>query len=159
MATWAGVCMLVGAGGTHAGTVEVAYTGADQYTDVGRGRDREQVEWALTQHLQKLGATGLPADLTLKIEVTDIDLAGEVRPWHHAWPNVRVMRGTTDWPRITLRFTLQRGAEVIDQGEAQVADMAYLAAGRSLSIDSGDGLFHEKRMLSAWFAKRFAGKA
>lgn len=154
----AGASLFIGTGAAHAGSVEVTYTGADQYTDAGRGRDLEQVEWALTQHLQKLGATGLPADVTLKIEVTDIDLAGEVRPWRGLWRDVRVMRGTTDWPRIELGFSLERGGQVVDSGKERVADLAYLAVGSSVHLDSSEGLFFEKRMLSNWFAKRFSGK-
>ena len=96
---------LAGCSIAHAGTVDVKYVQDGQYTDAGRGRDLEQVEWSLTQHLQQLGAKSLPARQTLSIEVLDIDLAGELRPWHRVWPDARVMRGSTDWPRIKLHFS------------------------------------------------------
>jgi hypothetical protein len=149
---------LAGCGIAHAGTVDVKYVQDGQYTDAGRGRDLEQVEWSLTQHLQQLGAKSLPARQTLSIEVLDIDLAGELRPWHRVWPDARVMRGSTDWPRIKLHYTLREGEQVLSTGEEQVADMAYLTGGRSWGLHEGQSLYHEKRMLSEWFARRFTGR-
>lgn len=146
---------LVGAQPALAGQVDVKYLKADQYTDAGRGSDLEQVESALTEHLRKLGATSLPANQNLSIEVLDIDLAGDIRPWRRVWPDVRVMRGNTDWPRISLRYTLREGDKVLSTAEEPVADMAYLFGGRSWGLHQGENLYYEKRMLSEWFAKRF----
>jgi len=146
---------LVGAQQALAGQVDVQYLKADEYTDAGRGRDLEQVESALTAHLRQLGAAALPANQTLGIEVLDIDLAGDIRPWRRVWPDVRVMRGNTDWPRISLRFTLREGDKVLSTAEDAVADMAYLFGGRSWGLHQSEYLYYEKRMLSDWFAKRF----
>ncbi len=149
--------LTAGAQQVLAGQVDVNYLKADEYTDAGRGSDLERVEAALTEHLRKLGAAMLPAQQSLSIDVLDIDLAGEIRPWRQVWPDVRVMRGNTDWPRISLRYTLRDGDKVLSTAAEPVADMSYLFGGRSWGLHQGEKLFYEKRMLSRWFAQRFSG--
>lgn len=148
-------CTLLAAAAVHAATVEVRFIDPASYADAGRDvRSREEVQAALTQHLQKLGAP-LPADQHLLIEVLDIDLAGELEPFHRAWPDLRVMRGRTDWPRITLRYSLRDASRVLASGEERVADMAYLMPSRLSSRYEGDAYGYEKAMLARWFQERF----
>ena len=139
----------------HAGVVEVKYIDAEKYTDAGHGRALEEVETGLTRHLQQLGQTQLPASRSLAIEILDIDLAGEIRPWHRLWPDTRVMRGRVDWPRISLRYTLREGDRVVSEGKEDVADMSYLQRSQWRGIEEGSALGYERRMLSDWFHERF----
>ena len=44
----------------------------------------------------------------MKIEVLDIDLAGELEWWHGPY-DIRYLRSYT-WPRIKLRYTLKEAA-------------------------------------------------
>ena len=139
-------------GTAHAATVEVRYVEADNFTDIGRSPwDRERALKALTAHLQKLGQT-LPEPQTLRLDVTDVDLAGDIRPW--GWHEVRVLRGQADWPLITLRYTLLEGERTLKSGEVRLSDLAYMQSltGRDRP---GDELAVEKRMVRRWFADTF----
>lgn len=138
-----------------AGTVKVAFVEADKFTDIGRGAgDREATLKALEQHLQRLGQRHLADGQTLTLEITDVDLAGSLKPWRRSAEEVRVVKGTADWPRITLRYVLEAPGQAVKRGEAQVADMTY--TGHIGSHGSGDALRYEKQMLDAWFKSTFA---
>ena len=151
-ATIAMVPLLLAASAANAATVEVRYIEPDNFSDLGRSSwDRERAMGALTAHLQKLGQ-GLPEAQTLRFEITDIDLAGDIRPW--GWHELRVLRGQADWPRINLRYTLVEGQRTLNSGEAQLSDLSYM---QSLSgrDRSGEELAFEKRMVRRWFADTF----
>lgn len=141
------------AGAAQAASVEVRYLEPDNFADLGRSSwDRERAMKSLTAHLQKLGQT-LPDGQTLRLEVTDIDLAGEIRPW--GWHELRVLRGQADWPQISLRYTLLQGERTLKSGEARLADLAYMQtlSGRDRP---GEELAVERRMMRRWFADTFA---
>jgi len=73
---------LVLASTAQAGTVTVAYTGdVQQYADAGATPwDRDTNLKDLQNFIQSLGPKYLPADRSVRIEVLDVDLAGDVRP-------------------------------------------------------------------------------
>lgn len=132
-----------------AGQVEVSYVKPDDFSDAGRGViDRERTMAGLTQYLQQLGKR-LPDGQTLRLEVTDIDLAGETYPGR--WiSDLRVLRGGADWPRLSLRYTLLDGGRALKAGDARLSDPAYMFSHRSqVAVDSELG--YEKRMLKQWF--------
>ena len=151
------VLAFAAAGAVHAGTVNVSYAPDTQFTDAGPtpwARDTTLHE--LQSHLQALGQRYLAADRSLSIEVLDVDLAGETRPGARL-RDVRVARGGADWPRITLRYTLQAKGQTLRSGEETVSDMNYL---RHLPDNYGQGsLGAEKRMLDEWFKQRFVTSA
>lgn len=147
---------LLCAGLAQAGTVEVQFEQPDRYTDAGTQRDAMAVQTTLRGILQTLGTDRLPASQTLRVAITDVDLAGEIAPPTRQMQNVRVMGRTTDWPRISLRYTLLDGTRVLAEGSEVVTDMAYLS--RATRPDSGS-LPYEQRMLSDWFDSRFVRAA
>ena len=150
--TTAAAAMLLASSAAAAASVEVRYVEPDNFADIGRGTfDRERTMNALTAHLQKLGQT-LPDGQTLRLDVTDIDLAGEIRPW--GWHELRVLRGQADWPRISLRYTLLEGERTLKSGEVRLSDLAYMQTlhGRDRP---GEELAVEKRMVRRWFAETF----
>jgi hypothetical protein len=141
----------------HAGTVNVSYAQNTQFTDAGATPwDRDTTMHELQSHLQALGQRYLPADRSLNIEVLDVDLAGETRPGARL-RDVRVARGGADWPRITLRYSLQANGQTLRSGEETVSDMNYL---RHLPNNYDQrSLGAEKRMLDEWFKQRFVASA
>jgi len=141
------------AGLAQAGTVEVSFVQPERYSDAGHGTDAEATRKTLDQHLQALGQTGLPAQQRLKIEILDIDLAGETRPMLNLSSDLRVVKGRADWPRIHLRYTLSDGAQTLGSGDESISDMAYLM--RSRVNDRSDSLPYERRLLSDWFRSHF----
>ena len=136
-----------------AGTVEVTYVEPEKFSDIGFGTvDRDITLRQVTALLQEF-ATKLPDGQTLKLEITNINLAGEIRHGHGR--DVRVLRGMADWPEVSLRYTLQEGSRTIKSGDAKIYDMAYQQSSTSLNT-VGTNLPYERRMLREWFAKTFA---
>jgi hypothetical protein len=150
--------LVLAAGAVHAaGTVQVAFIEPERFADV---RDRAHTSKehlaTLERVLVETAAPHVPDGRTLKIEVLDVDLAGEVRPGLRAW-DLRILSGRADWPRITLRWTLDGpNPGTARSGEAVVQDMAYLQ--RVAPRLSDGGLVYERRMLDEYFRKEF-GKA
>ena len=138
-----------------AGTVKVAFVEAERFTDAGRSQsDRAANLRVLEQHLGALGQRLLADGQSLTLEITDVDLAGSLKPWRHSAEEIRVVRGMADWPRITLRYSLESPGQTVRRGEAQIADMNY--TGHIATYGSGDPLRYEKQMLDAWFRSTFA---
>lgn len=130
------------------GQVEVTWIEPDHFADAGRSViDRERTMSALGDHLKRWGRL-LPDGQTLKLEVLDLNLAGEIEPY--GWHQVRVLRGRADWPQMKLRYSLQTPGGTLKAGEADLADMHYRLG------DRGSELAFEKRMLDKWFKQTIA---
>jgi hypothetical protein len=135
-----------------AGKVDVSYVAPEKFTDIGFGSvEREHTLSELTGIFNAL-ASFLPDDQTLRIEVLDVDLAGDVFP--RSTREVRVLRGTVDWPQVTLRYTLLAGGSTLKSGQERVRDMSYMFSRRGLT-NVGSNLPYEKRMLEYWFREQF----
>lgn len=148
------LCVLLGAAAPAlAGSVEVKFVDAERYADAGNSKWDEPANLkTLATHLQSLGTRYLPADQKLNVEVLDVDLAGEKR-WRRG-QELRILRGRADWPRITLRYTLQDAAgNTLRQSEETVSDPAYQQRG---AFGEQEPLRYEKQMLDDWFRKSFA---
>ncbi len=144
------------AGAAHAaGSVQVSFVKPENFADIrDRTYSREQNLNALEQVITSAAQPYVADGQTLKIEVLDVDLAGEVRPGARAY-DVRVLRGRADWPRITLRWSIDGASP--RSGETVVQDMAYLQ--RIPPAMSGTALVYERRMLDDWFRTQFAKAA
>lgn len=130
------------------GQVEVTWVEPDNFADAGRSVvDRERTLGALGDHVKRW-ARLLPDGQTLRIEVLDVNLAGEIEPW--GWHQVRVLRGRADWPQMKLRYTLQANGSTLKAGEAKLSDMHYRLGDRNSELG------FEKRMLDKWFKATLA---
>lgn len=146
---------LLASSAAWAGT-EVHFSKPDQFTDVPFDpHEREDVLKELTQHFEKLGAA-LPPGRTLKIDVTDVDLAGRENPSLRAGQDIRVMNGRVDWPRMRLHYVLEQDGKVISSGDAALSDMSYLS--RINPYFSTEKLRYEKLMIDDWFSDTFGVK-
>jgi hypothetical protein len=135
------------------GSVQVSFVQPSNFSDVRDSAHRtEDTLAALQRHFEVIGAQFLAAGQTLKIEVLDVDLAGEVRHGMRA-NDIRVLRGRADWPRLQLRYTLESPGAAAKRGAATLADMAYLE--RSLPLLNNEALPYERRMLEDWFKAEF----
>ncbi len=148
---------LLAAGPAYAGSVDVQFEDPDRYSDIGPRRDAAAVQQQLRDILAALAAERLPAAQTLRLVITDVDLAGDIPPSTRLLHDVRVMGKRPDWPRISLRYTLQDGERLLAEGSAVVSDMAYLQ--RSARLVGNQRLPYEQRMLSDWFDSRFGKPA
>jgi hypothetical protein len=105
-------------------------------------------------YLRSLGDRYLPPQVTLRIEILDISLAGRSGEAGRAvWP-VRSMTGEADWPRFELRYTVEASDGTSSPVEETVVDRNYLRRlewrYRSLTLP------YEMRTLEEWFKVRFA---
>jgi len=146
--------LLVAAASAHAaGSVQVSFVKPDSFADVRDGAHRTEDHLAaLQRHLEEVGAQYLAQGQVLKVEVLDVDLAGEVRYGARA-NDIRVLRGRADWPRVQLRYTLEAAGATTRSGAANVTDMAYLQ--RMSPLQANQALPYERRMLEDWFKVEF----
>ncbi len=153
--TWLAALALAAGSSAWAG-VQVTFDKPDDYSDVPfSSRDREQVLAGLGNHFTWLGKS-LPPGQDLRIEITDVDLAGREDPARRGAFDVRVMTGRADWPRLRLRYTLEQHGKVIASGNAYLSDMSYLQHINRYSRN--DALRYEKRMIDDWFKNTFGVK-
>ena len=139
-----------------AGSATVTFTHPENFRDMPYDRyDRDDVLKELAGHFIKLAAK-LPAGQDLKVEVTDVDLAGQIEPNLRYPRDWRLLRGGADFPTMKLRFTLTENGKVLASGEEYINDMAYLQ--RMNRYFSNDPLRYEKQMVDDWFKDRIAAR-
>jgi hypothetical protein len=136
--------------------VQVSFEPQGRFVDAGETpHDIERTQAELTRHLQALGQRQLPAGSTLKLVVTEIDLAGEVPRRRADAP--RVLNGRADRPRLVLRYEYTRADGRVEPGEAVLSDLDYLD--RRPPVSAGTTLPYEKRLIDEWFRQRFGAAA
>ncbi len=136
-----------------AGTAECTFRAPEQWRDAGRTPlERERTGEAVAQIFRSLAAR-LPAGQTLKVDLTDVDLAGETRFTPQG--DLRVLRGA-DWPRLDFSYSLETEGRVLASGTASRADLDYQSG--ALRAAGGD-LPYERRLLERWFTRTFATAA
>jgi len=150
------VTAIVGIAAPAAAEVRVDFLAPETYRDAGLyqrlgERAREPALRNVREHLESLGERYLLPGQTLRVEILDIDLAGEIE-WWHTGSDIRYLRNVTS-PRIQLRYVLEENGRVAEEAEEWISDPAYLFMGTS-SYGRGP-MAHEKRMISRWFRSRF----
>lgn len=150
----AAAALLFGAAGSATAAASVKYAQPEHFADVPFATtDRERVLKELSGHFDTLAAK-LPPGQELKVEVLDVDLAGQVRYDYPSNPNLRVLRGQADWPQMRFRYTIEQDGKVVKSGEERVSDMSYLQ--RMNRYTGSDTLRYEKQMLDDWFKQAVA---
>jgi hypothetical protein len=140
------------AGGASA-AVTVTFSHPENYRDLPFATaDRERVLKDLGEYFASLGKD-LPAGQDLRVEVTDLDMAGRIHPNFRGVQDLRILRGGADWPHMALRYSLESNGRVIAGGEEHLSDMTYLD--RINRYSDGDTLRYEKRMIDDWFKNKF----
>lgn len=99
-------------------------------------------------------AAALPDNQTLKVTVTDVDLAGDIEYFHRWYPfGLRVIRNV-DVPRLEFSYELRdANGEVIKAGEENIRDLNF--RGQVLVQRNLEPLDYEREMISEWYAKTF----
>lgn len=151
-------CVLLSAfsGLAHAGDAKLKWGNLDNFTDVSPGyelkdafRERLMKEFGLVfSNFSKK----LPDGYQLDVTVSDVDLAGDVRPSMSSANHIRFMT-TIYWPRMKFHYELRNDKnEVVSAGDEELRDMDYLGRVR---IPSGQTSFeYEEKMISDWFRKQ-----
>ena len=134
--------------------VDVTFNAPETYTDQDfrNATKRRGILNTFEKHFDRLGDRYLKPGQTLRIQVLNIDLAGDREPWRRGFGDARVLRETTP-PRFKLRYALVENGKVVAKGQETVTDAAYLW---KASPQMSSGRFaHEKSMLRNWFHRRF----
>jgi hypothetical protein len=148
----AALALLCISGAQAVGRAEVRFVEPEKFTDAGFGvQERERTQQLLNSHFERL-ARSLPDGQVLRVDITDVDLAGEVDTL--AFHRIRVIGQLPDAPRLDMRFELRQGDRVISRGEEKLSDLAY-DFGR-IGAQRGQPLQYEARMIDRWFSERFA---
>ncbi len=133
---------------------EVSFKDPDKFSDLGETHwDRQNAMKQLEEHIKRQADREL-AGKQLKIEFTDIDLAGELEP-RVAANRIRVLR-TVTIPRLEFTYTLSENGKVLEQGKAAINDMNYQNS-TNRYFDS-EPFRYEKKLLDDWMAKELLHK-
>lgn len=139
-----------------AADVEVKWIKPDKFRDVrasnneSRKRFLERTIKQFETHFAKM-AEELPANQTLKIEVTDVDLAGDVN--YGGIDRIRIVKDIY-FPRIEFSYELVNADQSsVISGEETLKDMSFLR-GNNLKYRN-DSLGYEKKLLDEWFKATF----
>lgn len=133
-----------------AGSAQCTFRAPEQWRDAGRTTvDRERTGEAVADIFRRLAAR-LPEGQVLKVELTDVDLAGEPR-WT-SQGDLRVVTGGADQPRLDFAYALEAGGRVLTSGSVSLADLDYQRG--AVRAAAGD-LPYESRLLERWFERTF----
>jgi hypothetical protein len=150
----AALLSLAAAAAAAAGTVNVNFVDPDKFFDAGNSKHDVPANLKeLENHMKQLGRY-LPDGQVLNINVLDVDLAGYMKPTRSG-QEVRIAK-SADWPRITLRYTLEANGAPIKSGEEVLADLNFGRHGQTYAYSTRDPLHHEKVMLESWLRARFS---
>ena len=139
-----------------AGTIDVVFAEPGRFVDAGRGEaEVERTLRAMEAAFQALSRR-LPEGHHLAVRVTELDLAGEIKPARMG-RELRVLTGRADWPRMTLSYTLSESGRTLKSGESKIADMSYLQ--RPLGNRQDQPFAYEERMIERWFVDTFEATA
>ena len=132
--------------------VEVVYVDPQKFTDVRDGytqtdsaRDFFLAE--IRRYIEQHAARQLAEGESLRVRITDVQLAGTYEARRPNITNVRIVRDVTP-ARIDLSFRLLRAdGTVRGEGERQLRGTGYPVG---VGIDPGDPLLYEKVLLDDW---------
>lgn len=136
--------------------VEVTFESPENYRDIelgngGNERGQKVILPEIEKYLIRIGNNHLEEGQVLKMNFTDIDLAGELEPWQGpSADHIRMMKPIYP-PRLTFTYTLTdaEGA-VLAEGSESLLEMGYDFHVRT---NTSDRIYYEKKMLKNWMKK------
>ena len=140
-----------------AGEVSVTWSDPAKFTDIVASNSTDKayhksIEKALSAEF-KAQAAKLPEGQKMTVNITDIDLAGEVDPVPtRAGYRVRILKDVY-YPqlRFDYKITNQTGAIVKEQADVTLKDAGFLS--RSGNAASRQDFYYERQMIKTWFGK------
>lgn len=128
-------------GSASKAAAQVAYNEPEKFTDFKtseyyRSSDAEVLQKELSRAIERTAGQALPPGYTLTVRFTDIDLAGDINPYHRMNLNdVRVYRGIYA-PSLTFDYAvLDLEGNTVLSGSEKLIDMAYDMRVRLPNID------------------------
>lgn len=136
--------------------VQVKFVEPEKFSDIKDNNGFRQMDVLkdIEAHLVEQAGKYLPGR-DVRINVTDVNLAGEVEPFGRRMDWLRVMR-TVTLPSIAMSYEVLEAGKVVRRGEVNLRDMNYQDGFNNYS--SSDTLRYEKRMIDRWFKDEFSAK-
>lgn len=144
-----------------AARVEVVYVDPQKFTDVRNGytqtdsaRDFYLAE--IRRYIEQRAGRRLADGDTLRVTITDVELAGDYEARRPSVTNVRIIREVNP-ARIDLSFRLARAdGTVLAEGERRLRSTGYPVG---VGIDPADPLRYEKALLDDWLRQDLTPRA
>jgi len=141
---------------SNAAKVEVKWTNPDSYRDIHPGDEnrksyRAKLFKRFDKHFAKL-ASRLPKNQTLKIEVFDLDLAGDID-----YGSIYRIRYVEDvyYPSIKFSYQLVNADNsTVKSGDINLKDVNFLQFNNTIRYHS-QSYGYDKKMIADWFNKTF----
>ena len=140
--------------GAFAGEAKVTWQEPEKYTDIkpsNETRDSFKERVFKEFNIMFAGmAKKLPDGYQLEINVTDLDLAGDVNGMYSSLGReIRVVKELY-WPRMVFSYTLKNEKnEIVATAKEDVKDMNFMSPAGMHS--TGSGFDYEEKMLNDWF--------
>jgi len=138
--------------------VQVSFTDPAKFSDLRISRpSTERERFGLTETLRKFieaeAPRHLPPETRLAVTITDIDMAGELRPAAHGGqPDVRIVKDMFP-PRVDLEFRLLRADGTVErEGKRSLRDSMFLTGNNPYDREL---LSFEKALLAHWLDREF----
>ena len=112
------------------GNVSVTWQSPGHYRDVEssgeiQSRFQKRLFKDLTQDLSKQATKVLKNDQKLNMTVTDVDLAGDVRPSFGAGSDIRVVKDIYP-PRFKFTYSVVQNGKTVAEGKENITDLGFL---------------------------------
>ncbi|MCE9679831.1 DUF3016 domain-containing protein [Shewanella sp. AS1] len=143
---------------TQEGVVKITWKKVDDYQDVKavsdiQSRYQQRVFDTLTKNINKSASKILKPNQTLEMVVTDVDLAGDVRPTFGATPNdIRLVKDIYP-PLIVFSYQVLEEGKVIIAGDEKLRDMGFM---QTIGVVNDKPFRYETNMLDGWLKKTVA---
>lgn len=138
---------------SNAASLEIKWTNIEKFADVradytGVTEYREYIVFNIEKHFKKL-ASKLPENQTLRVEVQDIDLAGDIKMFDARL--IRVVKQGQP-PRIAFNYQLiDVNKNIIKGGDENIRNASFMNTISSRLKNSAFGF--EKSLLNKWYKK------
>lgn len=138
--------------------VTVTFTDPEKFTDAADGQRGSQLRveenlGEIEDYIVQRAKHYLAEGQSLRVTVTDVDLAGEVEPWRtHSAQDLRIVKDIYP-PRIDLSFQLlDANGAVVKEGERSLKDLMF---NWKININRTDPRMHEKALIDDWLRSEF----
>lgn len=145
---------------TEDGIVKILWQSPKDFRDIessGEIQSRYETRLfdTLTKNINKEASKILKPNQKLEMTVTDIDLAGDMRPTFGATADdLRVVKDIYP-PRMTFSYQVLENGKVIIAGDEKLSDMGFLSG---IQSQTDKPFMHETQMLTDWLKKAIAPK-
>jgi hypothetical protein len=138
--------------------VKIVWQSPKDYRDIKssgelQSRYEKRLFETLTENINKEAAKILKPNQKLEMTITDVDLAGDMRPTFGATANdLRIIKDIYP-PRMTFSYQVMENDKVIIAGDEKLSDMGFMGGIQSLNDKP---FIYETKMLTEWLKKTIA---